>query len=171
MADNASLRGKLHGTTIPDKKAPCPLDKVNREFRVPAPNMLWGRPCRRHWSVRNARRFHLRRDLEGVRLCHFRHRCLCLQDRRLARKHISADRFRPGCTGAGAVHDRRSTKARGLVHHSNRGPQYLSIRDTDRLGEAGIEPSVAALFTRTDGVPRRPLAKDTTMRRLKPSTA
>jgi hypothetical protein len=30
-----------HMTTIPDNKAPCPLDKVNREFRVPAPNMLW----------------------------------------------------------------------------------------------------------------------------------
>ena len=27
-------------TTIPDKKLPCPLDKVNRQFRVPAPNML-----------------------------------------------------------------------------------------------------------------------------------
>ena len=35
------IRGKPHRTTIPDKKAPCPLDKVNREFRVPAPNMLW----------------------------------------------------------------------------------------------------------------------------------
>ena len=27
--------------TIPDKKLPCPLDKLNRQFRVPAPNMLW----------------------------------------------------------------------------------------------------------------------------------
>jgi putative transposase len=35
------IRGKPHRTTIPDKKTPCPLDKVNREFRVPAPNMLW----------------------------------------------------------------------------------------------------------------------------------
>jgi hypothetical protein len=35
------IRGKPHGTTIPDKKAPCPLDKVNRQFRVLAPNMLW----------------------------------------------------------------------------------------------------------------------------------
>ena len=30
-----------HKTTIPDKKASCPLNKVNRQFRVPAPNMLW----------------------------------------------------------------------------------------------------------------------------------
>jgi Ser/Thr protein kinase RdoA (MazF antagonist) len=35
------IRGKPHKTTIPDKKLPCPLDKVNRQFRVPAPNMLW----------------------------------------------------------------------------------------------------------------------------------
>lgn len=38
---NGSVRGKPHRTTIPDKKAPCPLDKVNRQFRGPAPNMLW----------------------------------------------------------------------------------------------------------------------------------
>lgn len=35
------IRGRPHRTTIPDKKAPCPLDKVNRQFRAPAPNMLW----------------------------------------------------------------------------------------------------------------------------------
>ena len=35
------IRGKPQKTTIPDKKLPCPLDKVNRQFRVPAPNMLW----------------------------------------------------------------------------------------------------------------------------------
>jgi transposase InsO family protein len=35
------IRGKPHRTTIPDKKQPCPLDKVKRQFRVPAPNMLW----------------------------------------------------------------------------------------------------------------------------------
>lgn len=38
---HGTIRGKPHKTTIPDKKAPCPLDKVNRQFRVPAPNMLW----------------------------------------------------------------------------------------------------------------------------------
>ncbi|MBY8977973.1 IS3 family transposase [Rhodobacteraceae bacterium NNCM2] len=35
------IRGKPHRTTIPNKNIPFPLDKVNREFRVPAPNMLW----------------------------------------------------------------------------------------------------------------------------------
>lgn len=35
------IRGKPHKTTVPDKKAACPLDKVNRQSRAPAPNMLW----------------------------------------------------------------------------------------------------------------------------------
>jgi len=34
------IRGTPHKTTIPDKNLPCPLDKVNRQFRAPAPNML-----------------------------------------------------------------------------------------------------------------------------------
>ncbi|ETD80774.1 transposase IS401, partial [Rhodobacter capsulatus B6] len=41
MGIQGIIRGKPHKTTIPDKKQPCPLDKVNRQFRVPAPNMLW----------------------------------------------------------------------------------------------------------------------------------
>jgi hypothetical protein len=40
MGIQAIIRRKPHRTTIPDKKVPCPLDKVNRQFRVPLPNML-----------------------------------------------------------------------------------------------------------------------------------
>ena len=69
MGIQAIIRGKPHRPSVPDKKAPCPLDKVNRRFKVPAPNMLWGRPCWRHWSEPNGRRFHLRRHLEGLCLC------------------------------------------------------------------------------------------------------
>lgn len=36
----------------------------------------------------------------------------------------------------------------GLVHHSDRGSQYLSIRYTERLGEAGIEASVGSVGIR-----------------------
>ena len=35
------IRGKPHRTTFSDKAAPCPLDRVNRDFKAPAPNMLW----------------------------------------------------------------------------------------------------------------------------------
>ena len=40
------------------------------------------------------------------------------------------------------VHDRGPVKGSGLVHHSDRGSQHLSIKYTERLSEAGIEPSV-----------------------------
>jgi len=42
-----------------------------------------------------------------------------------------------------AVHERRP--AGGLIHHSDRGSQYLSIKYTERLAEAGIEPSVGSV--------------------------
>lgn len=44
-----------------------------------------------------------------------------------------------------AVHERRPTKGMGLVHHGDRGSQYLSIRYSERLAEAGIEPSVGSV--------------------------
>jgi putative transposase len=44
-----------------------------------------------------------------------------------------------------SVHDRRPGKGLGLVHHSDRGSQYLSICYTERLAEAGIEPSVGSV--------------------------
>jgi putative transposase len=44
-----------------------------------------------------------------------------------------------------AIHDRRPAHGGGLVHHSDRGVQYVSIRYTERLAEAGIEPSVGSV--------------------------
>ena len=44
-----------------------------------------------------------------------------------------------------ALHDRGPSIAAGLVHHSDRGSQYVSIKYTERLAEAGIEPSVGSV--------------------------
>ena len=44
-----------------------------------------------------------------------------------------------------ALHDRRPFAGSGLVCHSDRGSQYVSIRYTERLAEAGIEPSVGSV--------------------------
>jgi len=44
-----------------------------------------------------------------------------------------------------ALHERRPLQGCGLVHHSDRGGQYLSIRYTERLAEAGVEPSVGSV--------------------------
>ena len=44
-----------------------------------------------------------------------------------------------------ALHDRSPTHRGGLIHHSDRGSQYVSIKYTERLAEAGIEPSVGSV--------------------------
>ena len=44
-----------------------------------------------------------------------------------------------------AFHDRRPTHSGGLIYHSDRGSQYVSIKYTERLAEAGIEPSVGSV--------------------------
>jgi transposase InsO family protein len=43
------------------------------------------------------------------------------------------------------LHERRPVHRGGLVHHSDRGSQYVSIRYSERLAEAGIEPSVGSV--------------------------
>ena len=49
-----------------------------------------------------------------------------------------------------ALHDRRQTHRGGLIHHSDRGSQYVSIKYTERLAEAGIEPSVGSVSDSCD---------------------
>ncbi len=126
------IRGKPHRTTITDKNAPCPLDKVKREFRVPAPNMLW------------VSDFTYVATWKGFVYVAF------VIDAN-ARKIVGWRASTSAQTGLvldsleQAVHDRRPTTAMPLVHHSDRGSQYPYIRYTERLGEAGIEPSVGSV--------------------------
>lgn len=47
--------------------------------------------------------------------------------------------------GAGAPRPRTRQAGRGLVHHSDRGSKHLSIRHTERLGEAGVAPSAGGV--------------------------
>ncbi len=44
-----------------------------------------------------------------------------------------------------ALHERRPVHRGGLAHHSDRGSQYISIKYTQRLALAGIEPSVGSV--------------------------
>ena len=43
-----------------------------------------------------------------------------------------------------ALYERQPDESDGLIHHSDRGSQYVSIRYSERLAEAGIEPSVGS---------------------------
>ena len=56
-----------------------------------------------------------------------------------------------------ALHDRRPAKGSGLVHHSDRGSQYVAIKYTERLTEAGVEPAASATAMTTPW-PRRSTA-------------
>lgn len=132
MGIQGIIRGKPHKTTVSDKKAPCPLDRVNRQFRVPAPNMLWVSDftCVATWK--------------GFAYVAF---VIDAYARKIVGWRVSASAHAGFVLDAleQAVHERRPTKAMGLVHHSDRGSQYLSIKYTERLGEAGIEPSVGSV--------------------------
>jgi putative transposase len=139
------IRGKPVRTTISDKAAPCPLDHVNRQFCAGAePAVGVG--------------LHLCRDLGGVRLRRLRHRYLC---RRIVGWRASRTAHASFVLDAleQALHDRRPAHRGGLVHHSDRGSQYVSIKYTERLAEAGIEPSVGSVGDSYDNaLPRRSTA-------------
>ena len=132
MGIQGIIRGKPQKTTIPDKKLPCPLDKVNRQFRVPAPNLLW------------VSDFTYVATWKGFVYVAF---VIDAYARRIVGWRVSTSPHAGFVLDAleQAVHERRPVKGMGLVHHSDRGSQYLSIKYTERLAEAGIEPSVGSV--------------------------
>ena len=132
MGIQGVIRGKPHRTTIPDKKAPCPLDKVNRQFRAPAPNMLW------------VSDFTYVATWKGFVYVAF---VIDAYARKIVGWRVGASAHAGFVLDAleQAAHDRRPGKDMGLVHHSDRGRRYLSIKYTERLAEAGIEPSVGSV--------------------------
>jgi len=126
------IRGKPARTTISDKAAPCPLDHVNRQFHAPAPNLLWLSDFTyvSTWSGFVYVAFVI--DAYARRIVGWR-------VSRTAHANFVLDALEQ------ALHERRPPHRTGLVHHSDRGSQYVSIRYTERLAEAGIEPSVGSV--------------------------
>ena len=115
-----------------DKAAPCPLDHVNRVFHAPAPNTLWLSDFTyvSTWSGFVYVAFVI--DAYARRIVGWR-------VSRTAHASFVLDALEQ------ALHERRPAHRAGLVHHSDRGSQYVSIRYTERLAEAGIEPSVGSV--------------------------
>ena len=126
------VRGKSVRTTISDNAAPCPLDRVNRDFKAPAPNRLWVSDFTyvATWSGFVYVAFVI--DAYARRIVGWR-------VSRTAEAGFVLDALEQ------AIHARRPAQGGGLIHHSDRGSQYLSIRYTERLGEAGIAPSVGSV--------------------------
>lgn len=126
------IRGKPVKTTVSDKAAPCPLDRVNRQFCAPAPNMLW---LSDFTYVATWQGF----VYVAFVIDAFARRIVGWRASRTAHAGFVLDALEQ------ALHDRRPVHCGGLVHHSDRGVQYVSIKYSERLAEAGIEPSVGSV--------------------------
>ncbi len=127
-----AVRGKAIKTTVPDTSVPCPRDKVNRQFRASAPNLLW---VSDFTYVSTWQGF----VYVAFVIDTFADRIVGWRVSRSAKTDFVLDALEQ------ALHDRRPVQESGLIHHSDRGGQYLSIRYTERLAEAGIEPSVGSV--------------------------
>ena len=124
-------RGKSVRTTVPDAAVPCPLDRVNRQFKADRPNQLW---VSDFTYVSTWQGFVYVAFVIDV----FARRIVGWRVSRTMRTDFVLDALEQ------ALYARRAERDGALVHHSDRGSQYVSIRYTERLGEAGIEPSVGS---------------------------
>ena len=126
------IRGRPIRTTVSDKAAPCPLDLVNRQFRAPRPNVLW---LSDFTYVATWQSF----VYVAFVIDAYARRIVGWRASRTAHAGFVLDALEQ------ALHDRKPVQRGGLVHHSDRGVQYVSIKYTERLAEAGIEPSVGSI--------------------------
>jgi putative transposase len=130
------LRGVVRGktrvrTTIGDAASNRPLDLVARQFRAPAPNRLWVADLtyvKTHsgWVYVAFVVDVCSRYVVGWQVSQSLHTDLALDALEMA------------------LWGRRTQEITGLIHHSDRGSQYLAIRYTERLAEAGAVPSVGS---------------------------
>jgi putative transposase len=130
------LRGAVRGrawkvTTQSDSAAARPTDLVDRQFAATRPNQLW------------VADFTYVATWRGFVYVAF---VIDVFARRIVGWRVSASLRTDFVLDAleQAIYDRRGAGVEHLVHHSDRGTQYLSMRYTDRLVEAGIEPSVGS---------------------------
>jgi putative transposase len=125
-------RGKTCITTVSNPKAPCPLDKVNREFKVERPNALW---------VVDFTYVHTWIGFVYVAFV------IDAYARRIVGWKVSTSATAGFVLDAleQAIHARRPSPEDRLIHHSDRGVQYLAMNYTQRLAEAKLVPSVGSV--------------------------
>lgn len=113
-----------------DAKAPCPLDRVNRQFKTQRPNQLW------------ISDFTYVSTWQGFVYVAF---VIDVFARRIVAWRVSSSMRTDFVLDAleQALYARQPERNE-LVHHSDRGSQYVSIKYSERLAEAGIEPSVGS---------------------------
>lgn len=123
-------RGGKCWTTVPDAKPPCPADSVNRQFVATRPNQLWVADIT---FVATWLGFVYVAFITDV----FSRRIVGWRVSRSLKTDLVLDALEQALWSRG--------ETQGLIHHSDRGCQYLSIRYSQRLAEAGIEASVGSV--------------------------
>ena len=126
------VRGRRIKTTFPANLADRPLDLVNRDFKVTRPNALWVADLT---YVATWRGF----VYVAFIIYAFARRIAGWRVSTSLRADIALDALEQ------ALHDRRIGEQDQLIHHSDRGVQYVAIRYADRLAEVGINPSVGSV--------------------------
>jgi len=126
------VRGRKVRTTVPDGLLDRPLDRVNRQFNVVRPNALWVADLT---YVATWRGF----VYVAFVIDAFARRIVGWRVSSSLRTGLALDALEQ------ALYDRQKSETEELIHHSDRGVQYLSIRYAERLQEAGIEPSVGSV--------------------------
>ena len=129
-------RGKLVRTTTHNRAVPCPRDHVNRQFVAERPNPLW------------VSDFTYVSTWQGFVYVAF---VIDVYSRFIVGWRVSRNMQTDFVLDAleQALYARQPERD-SLIHHSDRGVQYLSIRYSERLAEAGIEPSVGSKGDRYD---------------------
>ena len=125
------MRGKIVRTNVSDGKAPYPMDRVNRQFRAERPNQLW------------VSDFTYVSTWQGWLYVAF---VIDVFARRIVGWRVSSSMRTDFVLDAleQALYARQPERDGSLICHSDRGSQYVSIRYSERLAEAGIEPSVGS---------------------------
>ncbi|MDQ1902186.1 IS3 family transposase [Paracoccus sp. WLY502] len=126
------VRGKKVVTTNPATAQPCPDDKVNRAFKADMPNQLW------------VSDFTYVSSWQGMVYVAF---VIDVFARKIVGWRVSTSMTTGFVLDAlnQAICQRAPSEVDKLIHHSDRGSQYLSIRYTERLTEAGIDTSVGSV--------------------------
>jgi putative transposase len=125
------VRGKIVRTTFPDQTATRPADLVDRQFCAAAPNRLWVADLT---YVKTHAGWVYVAFIVDV----FSRYVVGWQASRSLRTDLALDALEM------AIWARRGEHLDGLIHHSDRGVQYLAIRYTERLAEAGVVTSVGS---------------------------
>jgi len=124
------VRGRRFKTTIPDDQADRPADLVNRQFVADRPDQLWVADLTYISTWRGPVYAAFVIDVFSRKIVGWR-------VSKSLRTDLALDALEQ------ALYARANTD--GLIHHSDRGSQYLSIRYTERLAEAGVDTSVGSV--------------------------